>query len=65
MLRNFEAVAEEGSARRASERLNISTSAVNRMILNVEDYFGTPPFEQSPDRMRLTEADRLMLRHSR
>ena len=65
VLRYFEAVAEEGSIRRASERLNISASAVNRQILKIEDYFGTPLFERHPDGMRLTEAGRLMLRHSR
>ena len=65
VLRYFEAVAEEGSIRRASERLNISASAVNRQILKIEDYFGTPLFERHPDGMRLTEAGKLMLRHSR
>ncbi len=65
VLRYFEAVAEEGSIRRASERLNISASAVNRQILKIEDYFGTPLFERRPDGMRLTEAGRLMLRHAR
>ena len=65
VLRYFEAVAEEGSIRRASERLHISASAVNRQILKIEDYFGTPLFERHPDGMRLTEAGRLMLRHSR
>ena len=65
VLRYFEAVAEEGSIRRASERLNISASAVNRQILKIEEYFGTPLFERHPNGMRLTEAGRLMLRHSR
>ena len=65
VLRYFEAVAEEGSIRRASERLNISASAVNRQILKIEAYFGTPLFERRPDGMRLTEAGQLMLRHSR
>ena len=65
VLRYFEAVAEEGSIRRAAERLNISASAVNRQILNIEEYFGTPLFERHPGGMRLTEAGRLMLHHSR
>lgn len=65
VLRYFEAVAEEGSIRLASERLNISASAVNRQIRKVEDFFGTPLFERRPDGMRLTEAGRLVLRHSR
>ena len=65
VLRYFEAVAEEGSIRRASERLHISPSAVDRQILKIEDYFGTPLFERRPNGMRLTDAGRLVLRHSR
>ena len=45
VLRYFEAVAEEGSIRRASDRLHISASAVNRQILKLEDHLGTPLFE--------------------
>ena len=44
---------------------NISPSAVNRQILKIEDYFGTPLFERRPDGMRLTDAGQLVLRHSR
>ncbi len=65
VLRYFEAVAEEGSIRRASERLYISASAVNRQILKLEDQLGTPLFERRPDGMRLTDAGRLVLRHAR
>ena len=65
VLRYFEAVAEEGSIRRASERLHISPSAVDRQILKLEGYFGTPLFERRPNGMRLTDAGRLVLRHSR
>ena len=65
VLRYFEAVAEDGSIRRASERLHISPSAVNRQILKLEDYLGTPLFERRPDGMRLTDAGQLVLRHAR
>ena len=65
VLRYFEAVAEEGSIRRASERLHISASAVNRQILKLEDQLGAPLFERRPDGMRLTDAGRLVLRHAR
>ena len=64
VLRYFEAVAEDGSIRRASERLHISPSAVNRQILKLEDYLGTPLFERRPDGMRLTDAGQLVLRHA-
>ena len=65
VLRYFEAVAEEGSIRRASERLHISPSAVDRQILKLEDYLGTPLFERRPNGMRLTEAGQLVLNHAR
>lgn len=65
VLRYFEAVAEDGSIRRASERLHISPSAVNRQILKLEDHLGTPLFERRPDGMRLTDAGHLVLLHAR
>ena len=65
VLRYFEAVAEEGSIRRASERLHISPSAVNRQILKLEDHLGTPLFERHPNGMRLTDAGQLVLHHAR
>ena len=64
VLRYFEAVAEEGSIRRASERLHISPSAVNRQILKLEDHLGTPLFERRPNGMRLTDAGQLVLHHA-
>ena len=65
VLRYFEAVVEEGSIRRASERLHISASAVNRQILKLEDHLGVQLFERRPAGMRLTDAGRLVLRHAR
>ncbi len=65
VLRYFEAVAEDGSIRRASERLHISASAINRQILKLEDHLGVPLFERRPDGMRLTDAGQLVLRHAR
>ena len=65
VLRYFEAVAEDGSIRRASDRLHVSASAVNRQILKLEGYFGTPLFERRPDGMRLTDCGRLVHDHCR
>ena len=65
VLRYFEAVAEEGSIRRASERLSVSASAINRQILKLERYFGTPLFERRPNGMRLTDSGNLVLAHFR
>ena len=65
VLRYFAAVAEDGSIRRASERLSVSASAVNRQILKLEAFFGTPLFERRPDGMRLTDCGRLVHEHFR
>ncbi len=65
ILRYFVAVAEDGSIRRASERLHISPSAVNRQILNLESALKAQLFERRPDGMRLTDAGKMVLRHSR
>ncbi len=65
VLRYLEAVAEEGSVRRAAERLHVSASAVNRQILRLEARFGTPLFERHAGGMRPTEAGELAVRHAR
>ena len=65
VLRYFEAVAEEGSIRPPSERLSVSASAINRQILELEGYFGTPLFERRPNGMRLTDSGHLVLDHFR
>ena len=62
-LRYFQAVAEEGSIRKASQRVNVSASAVNRQILKLEEYFGSPLFERHADGMRVTDEGRLVLDH--
>jgi DNA-binding transcriptional LysR family regulator len=49
-------VARSGSIRRAAERLNLSASAVNRQILNLEEETGMPLFERLPRGVRLTAA---------
>ena len=64
-LRYFQAVAEEGSIRKSSERVNLSASAVNRQILKLEDYFGSQLYDRSVDGMRLTDDGRLVLDHIR
>ena len=64
-LRYFQAVAEEGSIRKASERVHVSASAVNRQIHKLEDYFGSPLFDRHSEGMRVTEDGRLVLDHVR
>lgn len=64
-LRYFQAVAEEGSIRKAAERVNVSASAVNRQIHKLEHFFGSPLFERRPDGMQLTAEGALVLEHVR
>lgn len=54
-------VARIGSIRKAAERLNISASALNRRILNLEAEYGVPLFERLPRGMRLTAAGELLV----
>ena len=54
--RYVDEVARAGSLRRAAERLNITPSALQRRIQDVEEDLGTPLFERLPSGMRLTAA---------
>ena len=54
-------VARSGSIRKASERLNISASAINRQILNFERDAGIELFERLPRGVRPTAAGELLL----
>ena len=52
----FVAVAETGGFRRASERLNLSQSAVTAHIQQLEDTLGVPLFHRTTREVRLTNA---------
>ena len=54
-------VAREGSIRRAAERINVSPSAVNRQILNLEEHLGVALFERRPRGVKLTDAGKIIL----
>lgn len=60
-LRYFLAVGRLGSIRKAAEELNVSPSAVDRQILNVEAEIGMPLFERLPTGLRLTAAGEIMM----
>jgi DNA-binding transcriptional LysR family regulator len=49
-------VARCGSIRKAAEQLNVTSSAVNRQILDLEEELGAPLFERRPRGVRLTAA---------
>ena len=54
-------VARAGSIRGAAAKLNVSPSAVNRQILNLEAEYGTDLFERLPRGMRLTAAGEVLV----
>lgn len=60
-LRYFIAVGRLGSIRRAADELNVSASAIDRQILNVEADLGVPLFERLPTGLRLTAAGEIMM----
>lgn len=60
-LRYFVAVGRLGSIRKAAEELNVSASAIDRQILNVEAELGMPLFERLPTGLRLTAAGEIMM----
>ncbi|WP_337270432.1 LysR family transcriptional regulator [Oryzifoliimicrobium ureilyticus] len=57
----FASVAKHGSIRGAATVLNISASAVNRQILDLEASMGVALFQRLPRGMRLTTAGELLL----
>lgn len=60
-LRYFTAVGRLGSIRRAADELNVSASAIDRQILNVEADLGMPLFERLPTGLRLTAAGEILM----
>lgn len=63
-LREFLVVAQEGSLRRAAERLNIAPSAVSRKLAEAETRLGVALVERSAQGITLTDAGRLMREHA-
>lgn len=64
-FRYVEEVARRGSIRRAAETLNTASSAVNRMILELERALDAQLFERLPRGVRLTSAGEFLLLHIR
>lgn len=61
----FSAVARAGSIRKASERLHVAASAINKQILQVEEALGTPLFERLPSGLRPTAAGEILIYEAR
>ena len=60
----IDVVARE-SIRKASEKLNITSTALNRRILALEEEVGTSLFERLPSGVRLNTAGELFIQHIR
>ncbi|MFA5951690.1 MAG: LysR family transcriptional regulator [Hyphomicrobium sp.] len=64
-LRYIDAVARAGSIRKAAEALAITSTALNRRILAVEQNLGVPIFERLPRGVRLSAAGEIFIQHIR
>src|SRR5271163_4930744 len=56
ILNYVDEVARSRSIRGAAERMNVTASAVNRRIADLEEELGAPLFERRPRGVRLTAA---------
>lgn len=65
LLRYLDEVARSGSIRKASARLNVAASAVNRQILTLEEEVGSAIFERMPGGLRPTATGEILLAHVR
>lgn len=57
----IDAISRAGSIRKAAEKLSVASSAVNRMLLEIEGLVGTPLFERLPRGVRLTAAGEVLV----
>ena len=64
-LHYVDAVARAGSIRKAAETLSITSTALNRRILDMEADLGVPIFERLPRGVRLSAAGEILIHHIR
>ena len=64
-LHHFALVARAGSIRQAARELNLAPSSVSRGVAQLEADLGTPLFERTRRRLRLTSAGELLLYRAR
>jgi DNA-binding transcriptional LysR family regulator len=60
---NFDTIRRYGSIREAARRLHISSSALNRQLLQWEQEFGDPLFERLTSGLRLTPLGEIVATH--
>ncbi|MDB5637330.1 MAG: hypothetical protein JWP51_2238 [Bradyrhizobium sp.] len=65
LLTHVVEVARMGSIRKAAEHLNLTPSAMNRRIQDLEAEIGTPLFERRPRGVKLTTAGEMFVRYAR
>ena len=65
ILRYVDEVARAGSIRKAADQLNVTASAVNRRIMDLEEELGTDLFERRPRGVRLTAAGEVFVNYLR
>src|SRR5882762_3612716 len=65
LLRYLDEVARSGSIRKASDKLNIASSSINRQILALEAELGSPIFDRLHRQLRLTSAGEVLIGHIR
>src|SRR5271163_1514882 len=65
ILSYVDEVARAGSIRKAAERLNVTASAVNRRIADLEGELGASLFDRRPRGMRLTAAGEVFVHYLR
>ena len=61
----IDTVARSGSIRRAASKLAITSTALNRRILAMEEELGVPIFDRLPRGVRLSTAGELLIQHIR
>ncbi|ABM02279.1 transcriptional regulator of LysR family protein [Psychromonas ingrahamii 37] len=59
----FQVVAKGGSIRKPADQLSITSTALNRRILSMEDELGEKIFERQASGLRLSAAGELFLHH--
>jgi len=64
-LRYIEAVARSGSIRKAADTMAITSTALNRRILAMEEELGVQIFERLPRGVRLSAAGEILIHHVR
>lgn len=64
-LRYVDAVVRAGSIRKAAEALSITSTALNRRILAMEQELGVDIFERLPRGVRLSTAGEILIQHVR